>query len=163
MVLFCSLLNSKHKIPQPICSMKTLKIWCLVFNLFRLVIIFLHGHVAPLTPLYEAPHKVLSRSLKTFQLQVGQRLEVVSVQRLKPAFTADYEAPKAPPRRDRPPTPTSSSSSNPPRVEDGLGKASVSRTCSREIPRKFFQSKPPKLLTYVTCQRSIHRFRPLQC
>ena len=102
--------------------MKTLKIRCLVFNLFRLVIIFLHGHVAPLAPLYEAPHKVLSRSLKTFQLQVGKRVEVVSVQRLKPAFTADYEAPEAPPRRGRPPTPTSSSSSNPPRVEDGLGK-----------------------------------------
>ena len=122
MVLFCSLLNSKHNIPQTICSMKTLKIRCLVFNLFRHVIIFLHGHVAPLAPLNEAPHKVLSRSFKTFQLQVGKRVEVVSVQRLKPAFTADYEAPKAPPRRGSPPTPTSCSSSNPPRVEDGLGK-----------------------------------------
>ena len=122
MVLFCSLLNFKHKIPQQICSMKTLKFRCLVFNLFHLVIIFLHGHVAPLAPLYEAPHKVLSRSLKTFQLQVGKRVEVVSVGRLKPAFTADYEAPKAPPRRGSPPKPTSCSSSNPPRVEDGLGK-----------------------------------------
>ena len=28
---------------------------------------------------------------------------MVSVQRIKPAFTADYEAPKAPPRRGRPP------------------------------------------------------------
>ena len=83
--------------------MKTLKIRCLVFNLFRLVIIFLHGHVAPLAPLYEGAHKVLSHSLKTFQLQVGKRVEVVSVQRLKPAFTADYEAPEAPPRRGRPP------------------------------------------------------------
>ena len=103
MVLFCSLLNFNHKIPQLICSMKILKIRCLVFNLFRLVIMFLHGHVAPLAPLYEGPYKVLSRSLKTFQLQVGKRVEVVSVQRLKPAFTADDEAPVEPPRRGRPP------------------------------------------------------------
>ena len=116
MVFICPLLNSKHKIPQPSCSMKTLKIRYLVFNLFRLVIIFLHGHVAPLAPLYEGPHKALSRSLETLQLQVGKRVEVVSLQRLKPAFSADYEAPEAPPRRGRPPPmPTSSSSSNPPR------------------------------------------------
>ena len=95
------------QVPQPICSMKTLKIRCLVFNLFRLVIIFLHGHVAPLAPLYEAPHKVLSHSTKTFQLQVGKRVEVVSVQRIKPAFTqimklqkhlhAEVDHPRQPP------------------------------------------------------------------
>ena len=50
-------------------------------------LLLLYGHVAPLAPLYEAP---LRSSLKTFQLQVGKRVEVVSVQRLKPAFTADY-------------------------------------------------------------------------
>ena len=60
------------------------------------------GHVAPLDPLYEGPYKVLSRSLKTFQLQVGKRVDVVSVQRLKPAFTADDEAPEAPPRQPPP-------------------------------------------------------------
>jgi len=41
--------------------------------------------------------------LNTFQLQVGKRVEVVSVQRLKPAFTADDEAPLEPPLRGRPP------------------------------------------------------------
>ena len=61
------------------------------------------GHIAPLAPLYEGPYKVLSRSLKTFQLQVGKRVETVSVQRLKPAYTADDEAPALPPRRGRPP------------------------------------------------------------
>ena len=60
------------------------------------------GHVAPLAPLYEGPYKVLSRSPKTFQLQVGKRVEVVSVQRLKPAFTAKDEAPVEPPRQGRP-------------------------------------------------------------
>ena len=68
-------------------------------------LVFIHkdGHIAPLAPLYEGPYKVLFRSLKTFQLQVGKRIKVVSVQRLKPAFTADDEAPVAPPRRGRPP------------------------------------------------------------
>ena len=43
--------------------------------------VFIHkdGHVAPLAPLYGGPYKVLSRSLKTIQLQVGKRVEVVSV------------------------------------------------------------------------------------
>ena len=62
-----------------------------------MVFICKDGHVAPLAPLYEGPYKVLSCSLKTFQLQFGKRVEVVSVQRIKPAFTAGYEAPKAPP------------------------------------------------------------------
>ena len=60
------------------------------------------GHYAPLSPIYQGPYEVLSRSPKTFQLQVGKRVEVVSVQRLKPAFTADDEAPVEPPRRGRP-------------------------------------------------------------
>ena len=68
-----------------------------------MVFICKDGHVAPLAPLYEGPYMVLARSLKTFQLQVGKRVEVVSVQHLKPAFTADDEAPVEPPRRGRPP------------------------------------------------------------
>ena len=67
-----------------------------------LVFIRKDGHDAPLAPLYEGPYKVLSCSPKTFQLQVGKRVEVVSVQCLKPAFTADDEAPVEPPRRGRP-------------------------------------------------------------
>ena len=68
-----------------------------------MVFICKDGHVAPLALLYKGPYKVLSHSLKTFQLQVGKRVEVVSVQRLKPAFTADDEAPVAPPCQGRPP------------------------------------------------------------
>ena len=67
-----------------------------------MVLICKDGHVAPLAPLYEGPYKVLSRSPKIFQLQVGKRVEVVSVQLLKPAFTADDEAPVEPPRQGRP-------------------------------------------------------------
>ncbi len=61
------------------------------------------GHVPPLAPLYAGPYKVLSRSRRTFRLQVGNRAETVSVQRLKPAITAEEDTPELPPRRGRPP------------------------------------------------------------
>jgi hypothetical protein len=39
---------------------------------------------APLSPLYSGPYKVLSSGPKVFRLQVGEREEVVSIDRLKP-------------------------------------------------------------------------------
>ena len=68
-----------------------------------MVLVRKDGHVPPLAPLYEGPYKVISRSLKTFRLQVGKRTDVVSVQRLKPAVTSDEAQPAPPPRRGRPP------------------------------------------------------------
>ena len=112
--------------------MKALRILCLVFNLLRLVtnaadtlpevipaelsscpMVFIRkdGHVAPLAPLYEGPYKVLSRSLKPFQLQVGKRVEVVLVQRLKPAFTKEDDGSSRTTTLRQTPTPTSSSPS----------------------------------------------------
>ena len=98
---------------------------CLVSALFRLVLIFHQfllclsrfppvsrpvpwflvlkdGHVPPLASLYAGPYKILARSLRTFRLQVGTRVEVVSVQRLKHAITTEDETPALPPRRGRP-------------------------------------------------------------
>ena len=68
-----------------------------------MVLVRKDGHVPPLSPLYEGPYKVLARSQRTFRLQVGNRAEVVSVQRLKPAVTSDEEKPSEPPLRGRPP------------------------------------------------------------
>ena len=70
-----------------------------------MVLVRKDGHVPPLAPLYAGPYKVLSRSRRTFRLQVGSKVEVVSVQRLKPAITSDEEIPALPPRRGRPPRP----------------------------------------------------------
>ena len=67
-----------------------------------MVLVCKDGHVPPLSPLYEGPYQVLSRSQRTFRLQVGSRVEVVSVQRLKPAITCDEEKPASPPRCGRP-------------------------------------------------------------
>ena len=67
-----------------------------------MVLVRKDGHVLTLAPLYKGPYKVISRSLKTFRLQVGERTDVVSVQRLKPAVTSEEEQPALPPRRGRP-------------------------------------------------------------
>ena len=61
-----------------------------------MVFIWKDGHVPPLSPLYEGLYRVLPRSQRTLRLQVGRRVEVVSVQHLKLAFTADDENPAAP-------------------------------------------------------------------
>ena len=47
------------------------------------------GHVKPLTPLYDGPYMVLSRMEMTFTLQIGTRMQFVSVDRLKPVHAED--------------------------------------------------------------------------
>lgn len=61
------------------------------------------GHVPPLSPLYDGPFKVLRRALRAFCLQIGEREEVVSTLRLKPAVVTASFMPPTPPRRGRPP------------------------------------------------------------
>jgi hypothetical protein len=41
------------------------------------------GRVPPLEPLYAGPHEVIRKSAKTFTIRLGDREEVVSVDRLK--------------------------------------------------------------------------------
>ena len=59
------------------------------------------GHVPPLAPLYDGPYRVLKRSLHTFPLQIGDRIDVVSVHRLKPTATSEDTQPALPPPRGR--------------------------------------------------------------
>jgi hypothetical protein len=57
----------------------------------------------PLTPLYSGPYKILRRGLKSVDIAVGGRTEMVSVDCLKP-HTAKKEAQaETPPKRGRPP------------------------------------------------------------
>jgi len=60
----------------------------------------------PLSPLYDGPYRVAARGPKVFTLDLGGRLEKVSVDRLK-ACLAQEVTPVDPPRRGRPPGPTS--------------------------------------------------------
>src|SRR5450830_1760762 len=69
----------------------------------EMVLVRRDGVSTPLTARYDGPYRVLRRSLRVFELQVGNRVEKVSTLRLKPAY-ADPNADVAlPPRRGRPP------------------------------------------------------------
>jgi hypothetical protein len=61
------------------------------------------GAVPPLSPLYSGPYKVLSSGPKVFQLQVGEREESVSIDRLKPHRGAAPIQPAQPPANRQPP------------------------------------------------------------
>ncbi len=67
------------------------------------------GALSPFAQLYAGPYSVLERGEKVFRLQVGDREEVVSVDRPKPHTGAEPVQPAAPPRRGRPPGSAASS------------------------------------------------------
>jgi len=57
----------------------------------------------PLSPLYRGPYEVLDRSEKYFRIQIGDRQDTVSIDRLKPVLSDGPVLPQSPPRRGRPP------------------------------------------------------------
>ncbi len=61
------------------------------------------GNLLPLAPLYVGPYAVQERGEKVFRLQVGDREEAVSVDRLKPQTRAEPVQPAAPPKGGQPP------------------------------------------------------------
>ena len=56
-----------------------------------------------LAPLYCGPYLVVERRSKFFRLQIGTRIDSVSVDRLKPVFSDSPITPAAPPLQGRPP------------------------------------------------------------
>ena len=68
----------------------------------ELVFVRRRGASTPLAPQYDSPFRVVARGPKSFQLQMGDRIDVVSVDRLKP-FLGSSATPALPPRRRRPP------------------------------------------------------------
>ena len=50
-----------------------------------------------LAPLYGGPYLVLERRSKFFHLQIGQKVDSVSVDRLKPVFSDSHVVPANPP------------------------------------------------------------------
>ena len=55
------------------------------------------------SPLYRGPYLVIERWSKFFRLQIGDKIDSVSVDRLKPVFSDSPVIPAAPPPRGRPP------------------------------------------------------------
>ena len=62
------------------------------------------GHKPPLAPVYDGPYRVLRRSPNVFLIQLGSRVDSVSVHRLKAASLPPDAVPADPPRRGRPPS-----------------------------------------------------------
>ena len=60
-------------------------------------------HVAPLTPLYRGPYKVLERGPKVFKVQIGEASVSISVDRLKPVLSESVIIAAKPPQCGRPP------------------------------------------------------------
>ena len=60
----------------------------------------------PLSPLYDGPYRVKDRGPKFFTLEIGGRQDRVTVDRLKPCLATEV-LPAVPPRRGRPPGPSS--------------------------------------------------------
>jgi len=74
------------------------------------------GVIPPLSPLYTGPFAVVARGPKVFKIQVGDRQESISVDRLKPHLGSSPVVPAAPPARGRPPSssgPAPASSASP--------------------------------------------------
>ena len=59
----------------------------------------------PLSPLYSGPYLVLRPGPKFLKLQIGNKVDAVSVDRLKPCLHSGDVVPALPPRRGRPPLP----------------------------------------------------------
>ena len=84
-----------------------------------------------LAPLYRGPYLILERKDKYFHLNLGSRTDVVSVDRLKPAFSEDPIQAALPPARGRPALRTALGAPDPPPsspflLEVLLGKVSDS-------------------------------------
>ena len=61
------------------------------------------AHAPPLSSQYLGPYKVLERNVNTFKIRVGDKDDLISVNRLKPCFCEGPVQPAIPPRRGRPP------------------------------------------------------------
>ena len=67
----------------------------------EMVLVRRDGVSTPLSARYDGPYKVLRRSLRVFELQIGNRTEKVSTLRLKVANADSNAGVALPPRRGR--------------------------------------------------------------
>jgi hypothetical protein len=67
--------------------------------LSRFVLVRKDGAKPPLSPVYDGPFLVLERSLRSFKIQIGSKVEVVSTLRLKACHAPPDAVAADPPRR----------------------------------------------------------------
>lgn len=97
--------NSKNTVPVPLRPLSFAQVTGQVPRQLREVShVYLRrdGHVPPLQPLYDGPFLVLEKTPKTFTLEMGDRREVVSIDRLKPFLGQSPPVVALPRKRGRP-------------------------------------------------------------
>ena len=60
------------------------------------------SHAHPLSPQSTGPYKVIERKDNVFRVKIGDKIEVITVHRLKPCFSDCKVQPAVPPKRGRP-------------------------------------------------------------
>ena len=108
------------------------------------------GKSTPLQPPYDGPFKVLEAGPKAFKLQLGDRTDTVSIDRLKLAITEGDVEVALPPRRGRPPNPfpgqLKNTQSNP--VQSQKSAAENKPSYAEITSRSGRTIKPPTRLMY---------------
>ena len=103
------------------------------------------GKKSPLQTPYDGPYKVVEHSDKAFRLQVSNRQDTVSIDRLKPAYLDESQLPQVaePPRRGRPPVRTTVAPLLPP--SEASRRKPTSPSPLPEEPRSLKNQHMPKL------------------
>ena len=104
----------------------------------------------PLSPLYRGPYRVLHRSEKFVVLQIGDKSDSVSVDRLKPVFSSEPISPAVPPPCGRPARRILDPALRPPEL---LSPPSATRAVC--IRRTSSAITPPFLLRGVLWQNDV--------
>ena len=111
-----------------------------------------HGaHTAPLQPPYDGPFAVVKAGKKNFQLQMGEKVETVSVDRIKVAHLETGVIPSLaiPPRRGHPPH------SPPELLQDLPGTVPITRGC--KTPPRAVSSMPARVRGTTSGLETSHR------
>jgi hypothetical protein len=70
------------------------------------------GAGPPLAPIYNGPYEVIARQPKFSHVKMGEKVEVISINRLKPHLGPSPVVPAVPPPRGRPALPPSVTSTS---------------------------------------------------
>jgi hypothetical protein len=97
--------NMERFVPPAVMPVTTVEPSKMEVDLQKAAFVYIKRGAPPagLSPLYQGPYKVLLRGAKVFQVDIGSRREVISVDRLKPHLGSSPVQPAEPLRRGRPP------------------------------------------------------------
>jgi cleavage and polyadenylation specificity factor subunit 1 len=94
----------KRQVPPPVRHAALQPLQALPANLQSVELVYVRrgGALPPLSPPYAGPYRVLKRGKKFFTLQIGARVETISVDRIKPHVGVELTPVASPPTRGRP-------------------------------------------------------------